>query len=280
MLLLWALLIGGGLALVGWYLLVETEGVYLGQSVVIWLYDRFATRYDTVKAFDPVDEHRLLAVPLLAACSPHTDPLVLDIATGTARLPIALCAHPHFTGQVIAVDLSREMLAQAADNLAEDLARVDLIHAPAACLPFPDAAFDAVTLLEALEFTPSATATLTEALRVLRPGGVLLTTLRQNVRTMPGKLWSREQLTATLQRLDAEHITFHPWQHEYMKVWARKPGESAFIGATPLETVLRCPLCGAVGFAYDPPHFTCSACKTRIRVGPDGVIQMATVQRC
>ena len=47
-----AILIG---LLVHWELIV-CEGVHLGPRVVVWLYDRFAPRYDGVKRFDEVDE--------------------------------------------------------------------------------------------------------------------------------------------------------------------------------------------------------------------------------
>ena len=34
-----------------WWLFIETEGVYLGRGVVIWLYDVYASRYDGIKEF-------------------------------------------------------------------------------------------------------------------------------------------------------------------------------------------------------------------------------------
>ena len=281
--LLWilgGLVLAGLLALAAWYLLIETEGVYLGRGVVAWLYDVFASRYDNIKQQEPFYEHLLLAAPLMVALRPQTDALILDVATGTARLPLVLCDTPVFEGRVVAVDLSRAMLTKAAERLAEDLARVDLLHAPAECLPFPDDSFDVVTYLEALEFMEHPEETLREALRVLRPGGVLLTTLRQNVRTMPGKVWTQDHLQSTLEGLGAEHVKFEPWQHEYLKVWVHKAGKSAPIGVVPLESVFRCPSCEAVAFEYEPPRFTCGECGAQIGVGVDGVIEVNKVQRC
>ena len=208
-----------------WWLLIETEGVYLGRRVVVWLYDVYAGRYDGIKQFEPHHEFLLLAVPIMNELRPQTDPLVLDVATGTGRLPLALLAHSQFTGRVIGVDLSRRMLAKAAAKLGNDLAHVDLLHAPAAPLPFDPDTFDAVTFLEALEFVDDPHAALAEIVRVLRPGGVLLTTLRVNVATMPGKLWSQEEVKSALAALGMTGVRFEPWQHEYIKVWARKPGK-------------------------------------------------------
>jgi ubiquinone/menaquinone biosynthesis C-methylase UbiE len=276
-----AVVVGGALlTLLGWYLLIETEGVYLGCGVVVWLYDVFAPRYDAIKGQQSFYEHLLLSAPLMAAMHPQTAPLVLDVATGTARMPLVLCNTPEFEGRIIGVDLSRAMLTRAAERLSEDLARVDLLHAPAECLPFPDDSFDVVTYLEALEFMANPAATLAEALRVLRPGGLLLTTLRQNVRTMPGKIWTQEKLQSTLEGLGAERVTFEAWQHEYLKVWARKAGESRPVGAVILEGVLRCSRCETVAFSYDPPRFTCGVCGTQIDVATDGVLEVNKVQRC
>jgi len=62
--------VGAGLALaalVAYWALVLSEGVYLGPRVVVWLYDRVAPRYDRIKNADPEDDARYLARPLLIA---------------------------------------------------------------------------------------------------------------------------------------------------------------------------------------------------------------------
>ncbi|MFZ4813646.1 MAG: class I SAM-dependent methyltransferase [Phototrophicaceae bacterium] len=264
---------------IGWWLLIETEGVYLGQRVVTWLYDLYAKQYDSIKAYQPPFEHMLLARPLVEAIHPQRNPLILDSAIGTARLAFALFDHPAYRGQIIGVDISRKMLAQAATKLGEDMARVDLIHAPATRLPFPDSSFDVVVCLEALEFIDDPELALAEAMRVLRPGGILLTTRRINLKTMPGKLWSAEKMQHELERNGAVKVIPETWQEQYDLVWARKAGSSAPIGAQPLEAVLRCPRCEQVAFSYDPPLFTCGHCGQTVRVGDDGVLEFLTAQK-
>ena len=113
-----------------WWLVIASEGVYLGQRVVIWLYDLFASRYDSVKGFEPLYEQALLARPLLDEVAPLRSPMVLDVATGSGRLPLALLGHADFQGRIIATDLSRGMLGIAGRKLQDPTRRCLLLRCP------------------------------------------------------------------------------------------------------------------------------------------------------
>ena len=214
------LLLSAGLI---WWLIFQTEGVYLGRRIVIWLYDIYATRYDGIVQHEDIDEHFYLAQPLLNRLE-HTVPRVLDVATGTGRLPLALCQHARFEGHIIALDLSRGMLSQAVDKIEANhfSEYVTFLLANGERLPFADNTFEVVTCLEALEFMPQPQQALTELIRVLQPGGLLLTTQRINERWMPGRLWSRPEITHLLSAAGMHQIEFELWQYDYTKVWARK----------------------------------------------------------
>lgn len=263
-----------------WWLLIETEGVYLGRRVVIWLYDLYATRYDRIKENDEVEEHLQLAQPILTALRPHTDPMVLDVATGTGRMPLALCQHARFNGHIIAVDLSMGMLRQAADKLETEHFRefATLMRADAAPLPFDDAAFDLITCMEALEFLPDADAALAELVRVLRPGGVLLTTLRQNTRWMPGRIWTEDDMRRRLMNMGLVDIHFVRWQLDYQQVWARKPGDAPHIGAYPPEEALGCPICDSPLMVREDA-WCCIECDYCAPVGAQGIIDLTSWQQ-
>ncbi|MCK6579790.1 MAG: methyltransferase domain-containing protein [Anaerolineae bacterium] len=223
-LLLPALVIGGAAALL-WWLLIASEGVYLGRRVVIWLYDLYAVRYDGIKGYRLEHEHQYLSQPLMEQIAPQTDPLVLDVATGTGRMPLALLRHGRFDGRVIASDLSDPMLRRAADKLAGS-PRAVCVVTPAERLPFPDSAFDVVTCLEALEFMTRREPVLAELMRVLRPGGLLLITNRINTRLMPGKLYASDDLVAQFAEIDAESVYIERWQVDYDLVWVKKTAEA------------------------------------------------------
>ena len=287
------LAIGGAAA---WYLLITTEGVYLGRRVVIWLYDLYARRYDRIKKYDAEWEALMLAQPILAALQGIKRPLILDVATGTARLPLTLIGEPTFGGHVVGLDLSRRMLAVAAEKLAAcpGGARASLIWQAAEALPFPDATFDAVTCLEALEFTADQDAVIAELVRVTRPGGLLLLTNRkgEGARLMPGKTQPGEAMAAHLrERFGLVEVTLRIWQVDYEQVWARRPTQSgttvpqpesalAADGCFTIEAILRCPRCGAVAFiAVQSGALLCTVCEGRVPVAPDGVILLAGVSQ-
>jgi ubiquinone/menaquinone biosynthesis C-methylase UbiE len=271
-----------------WYLLVTTEGVYLGRRVVIWLYDVYARRYDRIKNFDAEWEALMLARPIMNSLRGVDCPLILDVATGTARLPLTLLAEDDFTGRIVGLDYSRRMLRVAAEKLAA-AARpglVDLIYQPAETLPFPDATFDAVACLEALEFTPDRDAVLAELVRVLRPGGLLLLSNRKGTgaRLMPGKTQPGKALVEKLQsQYGLIDVSLDIWQVEYEQVWAFQPGllRPALDGGEDfaVEDVLRCVQCGSTAAIAVAGGFVCGCCESHVPVGVDGVIEVANTRK-
>jgi ubiquinone/menaquinone biosynthesis C-methylase UbiE len=257
-----------------WWLVIETEGVYLGRRVVIWLYDVYANRYDGIKHFLPEYESWLLAQPILGILAPQENPLVLDVATGTGRLPLALLNEPNFQGRIVAVDLSRQMLSKAAEKLQTEGNCVSLLWCPADQLPFEDNQFDVVTCLEALEFMPYPAEALREIVRVLRPGGLLLITNRIHTRWMPGKLWSSDQMIELLDSYGIEDIEIELWQVDYHKIWGMKAGDTFPVGARPLGEILRCPQCPDQLMIEQSDVWRCDSCDSTAKIGADGVIEL------
>lgn len=270
----------GLVAALGWYLLVKTEGIYLGRRAVIWLYDVYARRYDAIKQYDPVTEDYFLARPLLDRLTHVRAPLVLDVATGTGRLPLALLEQPSFQGRVVALDLSRRMLAVAAPKLAPYGDRCALLHHEAERLPFPDATFDLVTCLEALEFMMDPRAVLRDLVRVLRPGGLLVLTNRQGLdaRLMPGRTFSHDALRSILYDLGLDRVEIELWQVDYRIVWATKRGMSRPIGPLMLGEVWCCPRCATVDLIPVAGGWRCMTCEAFVPVAPDGVIEAHTAR--
>ncbi|MCC6615174.1 MAG: class I SAM-dependent methyltransferase [Anaerolineae bacterium] len=214
-------LLAFAIVVLGWWLLFATEGVYLGRRVVVWLYDVFATRYDGIKRFHPEHDHMFLAQPIMQRVAPEKAPYVLDVATGTGRLPAAMLRHVQFAGPILALDASRRMLDVAALKL-EGQAGVLLIQSTAEQIPTADGEFDVVTCLEALEFMERPARVARELCRVVRPGGWLLITNRRTGRLMPGKTFTETQLHDLLIECGMQAVAFETWQVDYDLVWAQK----------------------------------------------------------
>lgn len=213
----------GAVAVVYW-LLVTTEGVFLGRRMVVWLYDVTASRYDAIKQYDPREEELLVVGPVIRAIGARRQPRLLDVATGTGRVPLAI-GDALDEATIVGLDDSARMLAIAADKLAAHRERVPLLRSPAVPLPFAAGSFDVVTCLEALEFFPSDEAALREMVRVLRPGGTLLTTRRSGWegRMFLTRYRSEPALRALLAELGLETVRTYLWEVNYDLVTARKP---------------------------------------------------------
>jgi SAM-dependent methyltransferase len=168
------------------------------------------------------------------------------------------------------------MLHQATELTAQFADRLTYIWQDAQDIPFDDDTFDAVTCLEALEFTPDPRAVLAELVRVLRPGGVLLTTNRigRDVGLLPGRTFPRDEFAQVLSEFPLEQIKVRSWQMDYDLAWAIKIGEPHGGSIRPLAEILRCPACRA-HLARQTDAFHCTQCSHIYPVAKDGVVEMA-----
>ncbi|NIN69750.1 MAG: methyltransferase domain-containing protein [Anaerolineae bacterium] len=252
-----------------YWLLVTTEGAYLGPRAVAFLYDRGAGSYDSVKAFDAVDDAWDLAQPLKRALDGVGRPLILDVGTGTGRLPLALLRDLDFEGCMVGLDLSLKMLKEARRKTAGREDQVMLVWKDALALPFLDNSFDAVSCVEALEFMANPRAVVEEMARVLRPGGTLLATNRIGLDAllMPGRTFSHGQLRRLVSSLGFTSVEIKTWQTYYDLVWARKGGQlSPREGQPSFEEVLCCPRCWELPLRAEPAGLSCDRCSIRYPV--------------
>ena len=136
------------------------------------MFNRIARRYDTlnrVLSLQRDQRWRRLAAQLVLADQPHT---VLDIATGTADLPLMLATlDPRV--RITGVDIASEMLARGRTKAARRgvLDAITLCHGDALALPAPTASVDAVTIAFGIRNVSDYRTALGEMHRVLRPGG-------------------------------------------------------------------------------------------------------------
>ena len=248
------------------------EGARLGPKLQAWLYDRWARNYDQGKGASQLQDDEMLAQPLLEALGDVPEPFILDFATGTGRLSYALLNRPEFHGRIVALDLSQGMLEQAASKLRAVKGQVDFLRHPALPLPFPDAAFDAICALEVLELFPDMDKPLRELARLLRPGGVLLTSRGTEESGRKAKIKSAQVFNALLEKHGMEQIRISKWWKLFDRVTARKRGSSQPVRLKNLSEALACSACHARQWSVTDRGWTCRSCGKSLPVTPAGIL--------
>lgn len=116
----------------------------------------------------------LAALEQQAEDESQTPMRVLDAGTGTAQIPIELCARST-RFMVTAIDLAQEMLTVAESNVAAAgmADRIELKLVDSKQLPWGDNVFDCVMSNSIVHHIPEPIAVFRELQRVLKPGGML-----------------------------------------------------------------------------------------------------------
>ncbi|MCJ7435300.1 MAG: class I SAM-dependent methyltransferase [Anaerolineales bacterium] len=249
------------------------EATHLGTRIQSWLYDGWAAKYDMDKQESQARDAEMLACPILDFIVNVHTPLILDIATGTGRLPLALLCEPEFKGHVVAVDVSTGMLNEAAQKLSAYHGRFMLVHKLNYPLPFPDGTFDVVSCLEALEVMPEMETPLAELCRVLRPGGMLISSRGTDASGRSAKVRSVEVFKTVLQGMGFEQVDIIPWWRWFDRVTARKPGEFSPAAGRSISDVLVCKNCRTTHFEIVPgAGLKCVKCGNKIPQNAEGVL--------
>jgi demethylmenaquinone methyltransferase/2-methoxy-6-polyprenyl-1,4-benzoquinol methylase len=148
------------------YSAVRDDLAHQSPEAISAMFGRVAARYDIMNFAmgAGLDGHwRRRLVRTVAAQRPAR---VLDLATGSGDVLLALERHRAYTESAVGADFCLPMLQRARAKKARNLLVGDGLH-----LPFPDASFDAVTIAWGLRNFADRLAGLREMRRVLRPGG-------------------------------------------------------------------------------------------------------------
>lgn len=138
------------------------------------MFDNIAARYDLLNHVLSLSIDKGWRKKVVKMASEGKPKLILDVATGTADLAIALekAAPEAITG----IDISAGMLEVGREKVAKKgLSKmISLEQADSENLPFPDQTFDAITVAFGVRNFENLEKGLSEMFRVLKPGGKLL----------------------------------------------------------------------------------------------------------
>ncbi len=138
------------------------------------LFDGIAAQYDWVPDLFSFFQYQRWRQYLVSRLQAGPDATVLDLCTGTAGVAMQTARTHHC--RVVGVDLSPKMLSRAQRNLSSNGlgGHVALVMGRAENLAFADNCFDAVCVTFLLRYVDDAESTMLEIIRVLKPGGRLL----------------------------------------------------------------------------------------------------------
>lgn len=151
------------------------------------MFDDIAHRYDFLNRLMSLRVDVLWRKRVIKLLAPYQPKQILDVATGTADLAIAL--QKLNPDKVIGLDLSAQMLSFAEEkvkhlNLSD---KITLVKGDSEQLPFDDDTFDAVTVAFGIRNFENLEKGLLEIQRVLKPGGQFVILEFSKVKLFPFK---------------------------------------------------------------------------------------------
>ncbi|MBK5946548.1 bifunctional demethylmenaquinone methyltransferase/2-methoxy-6-polyprenyl-1,4-benzoquinol methylase [Rhodobacter veldkampii DSM 11550] len=144
-------------------------------GLVHGVFSRVASKYDIMNDLMSVGIHRLWKDALMDWLAPRPGQKLLDVAGGTGDVAFRFLKRaPGATATVC--DMTESMLIEGQKRAdAEDMAdRLDWVVGDAMALPFADNSFDVYTISFGIRNVTRIPDALSEAYRVLKPGGRLV----------------------------------------------------------------------------------------------------------
>jgi demethylmenaquinone methyltransferase/2-methoxy-6-polyprenyl-1,4-benzoquinol methylase len=138
------------------------------------VFDSVAERYDVMNDLMSLGLHRAWKAFAISVARPKPGERVLDIATGSGDLALALSRKVLPGGEVWITDINRRMLERGRDRMLDRGLALPAVQCDAERLPFAAAYFDCVTVGFGLRNMTRKEAALAEMARVLKPGGRLV----------------------------------------------------------------------------------------------------------
>ena len=139
------------------------------KGLVQSVFDNVYDKYDLMNDFMSLGIHRIWKKTLITLMNPSKDKTLIDVACGTGDIG-KLFLETTNNNKVICVDPNKGMINKGKIKL-NNYKNIDWIIAPAEKLPIKDNSCDYYTISFGLRNTKNLDKALSEAYRVLKPGG-------------------------------------------------------------------------------------------------------------
>ncbi|MCL4676212.1 MAG: bifunctional demethylmenaquinone methyltransferase/2-methoxy-6-polyprenyl-1,4-benzoquinol methylase UbiE [Pararhodobacter sp.] len=145
-------------------------------GMVHGVFTRVASKYDIMNDVMSVGIHRLWKDAMMDWLAPRPDQHLLDVAGGTGDVAFRFLSRAGGRARATVLDMTASMLDEGrkraeAERLSE---RLDWVVGDAMALPFADNSFDVYTISFGIRNVTRIADALSEAYRVLKPGGRLM----------------------------------------------------------------------------------------------------------
>ncbi len=143
------------------------------KGLVQNVFDQVYNKYDLMNDFMSLGVHRLWKKSLLNMMNPLPNQKLIDVASGTGDIAKLFLNYVNKSSQITCVDPNKGMIKKGKEKLNK-FKNIDWIIAHAEKLPIKDNLFDFYTISFGLRNAKNLNQALTEAYRVLKPGGRFL----------------------------------------------------------------------------------------------------------
>ncbi len=140
------------------------------KGLVENVFNQVYSKYDLMNDFMSMGIHRYWKKSLINMMSPGLNRKLIDVACGTGDIGKLFLDNTSKYNEIVCVDPNKEMISKGKQKLS-NYKSIKWIISPAEKLPFPENSFDYYTISFGLRNTKNLNRALSEAHRVLKPGG-------------------------------------------------------------------------------------------------------------
>ena len=140
------------------------------KGLVQNVFDRVYDQYDLMNDFMSLGIHRLWKKNLLNMMNSSPNQKLIDVACGTGDVAKLFLRYVNKSSKITCVDPNKGMIKKGREKLNE-FENLNWIISPAEKLPLADNSFDFYTISFGLRNAKNLNKALSEAYRVLKPGG-------------------------------------------------------------------------------------------------------------